>query len=30
VIDNTGTHDDLRERVTEVVDELVSTGSPQS
>jgi len=30
VIDNTGTHDDLRERVTEVVDELVSTGSPGS
>ena len=27
VIDNTGTHDDLRERVTEVVDRLVSPGS---
>lgn len=26
VIDNTGTHDDLRARVTEVVDELVSPG----
>ena len=26
VIDNTGTHDDLRERVTEVVGELVSPG----
>lgn len=30
VIDNTGTRDDLRERVTEVVEELVSTGSPRS
>jgi dephospho-CoA kinase len=30
VIENTGTVDDLRERVTEVVDELVSTGSPRS
>jgi dephospho-CoA kinase len=30
VIENTGTVDDLRERVTEVVDELVSTGSPWS
>ena len=30
VIDNTGTRADLRERVTEVVDELVSTGSPRS
>jgi dephospho-CoA kinase len=27
VIDNTGTHDDLRERVTEVVGELVSLGT---
>ena len=27
VIDNTGTHDDLRERVTEVVGELVSPGA---
>ena len=27
VIDNTGTHDDLRERVTEVVGELVPPGS---
>jgi len=27
VIDNTGTHDDLRERVTEVVGELVSPGT---
>jgi dephospho-CoA kinase len=27
VIDNTGTHDDLRERVTEVVDRLVSPGA---
>jgi len=30
VIDNTGTRDDLRDRVTEVVDELVSTDSPRS
>ena len=27
LIDNTGTHDDLRERVTEVVSELVSPGA---
>jgi dephospho-CoA kinase len=27
VIDNTGTHDDLRERVTEVVGELVAPGT---
>jgi dephospho-CoA kinase len=27
VIDNTGTHDDLRERVTEVVELLVSPGA---
>jgi len=30
VIENTGTVDDLRERVTEVVEQLVSTGSPRS
>ena len=30
VIENTGTVDDLRARVTVVVDELVSTGSPGS
>jgi dephospho-CoA kinase len=26
VVDNTGTHEDLRERVTEVFEQLVSTG----
>ena len=30
VLDNTGTRDDLRDRVTEVVDELVSADSPRS